>query len=182
MGPVATSSFCYVLTTENPPMAGALRDVPPGPQPSEEAWDRSDCRFETSSLEPLRLVSVSPRLATAPSQICPGSVTPPFEGRLVNVAKRRQLSHSRDICPLECYGLPLSLPPLLPLVRPPASACSTPGRPLLFRGLPEGRLPRSPRRARRLQRGARWASGAGRISGRLSGPGLGLAGLASATG
>ena len=63
------------------------------------------------SLEPLRLVSVSLWLATALSQICPGSVTAPFENRLVNVAKCRQLSHSRDICPLECYGLPLSLSP-----------------------------------------------------------------------
>ena len=110
-------------------------------------------------MEPLRLVSVSPWLATALSQICPGSVTAPFEGRLVNVAKRRQLSHSRDICPLECYGLPLSLPPLLPLAPLPASACSTPGRPLLFRALPEGRPPRRTRTARRLQRGERWASG-----------------------
>ena len=153
-----------------------------GARPSEEGWDRSECRFDTSSLESLRLVSVSPRLATAPSQICPGSVTPPFESRLVNVAKCRQLSHSRDICPLECYGLPLSLPPLLPSAPLPAHASSTPGRPLLFRALPEGRPPRRTRTARRLQAGARWASGAGRISGRCSGPGLGLAGLASATG
>ena len=130
-----------------------------GARPSGEGWDRSECRFETSSLEPLRLVSVSPWLATALSQICPGSVTAPFEGRLVNVAKCRQLSHSRDICPLECYGLPLSLPPLLPLAPLPAHACSTPGRSLLFQALPEGRLPRSPQRARRLQAGARWVPG-----------------------
>ncbi len=109
----------------------------------------------SKSLEPPRLAAVSPRLATALSQIYPGSVTAPFEGRLVNVAKRRQLSHSRDICPLECYGLPLSLPPLLPLARPPASACSTPGRPLLFRGLPEAayRAEREARDAYRQERG-----------------------------
>ncbi len=126
-----------------------------GARPSEEGWDRSECRFDTSSLESLRLVSVSPRLATAPSQICPGSVTPPFESRLVNVAKCRQLSHSRDICPLECYGLPLSLPPLLPSAPLPAHASSTPGRPLLFRALPEAayRAGREARDAYRQERG-----------------------------
>ena len=129
-----------------------------GARPSEEAWDRSECRFDTSSLEPLRLVSVSPRLATALSQICPGSVTAPFGVPLVNVAKRRQLSHSRDICPLECYGLPLSLPPLLPL--------APPGFRLLHAWTPSpvpwaagGRLPRRTRSARRLQAGARWVPG-----------------------
>ena len=71
------------LTTENPPAAGALRgtspaaamtatkpalwqgargDVPPAPQPSGEGWDRSDCRCEASSLEPLRLHYGSLRL------------------------------------------------------------------------------------------------------------------------
>ncbi len=147
------------LTIENPPVAGGSGEHPPGPQPSEEAWDRSECRFETSSLETLRLVPVSPRLGTARSHLCPGSVTAPFEMRLVNVAKRPQPSHSRDICPPEVYAVPLPLPPLLPLAPPPASACSTPGRPLLFWALPEGCPPRSPRRARRLQARARGLPG-----------------------
>ena len=92
------------------PCGRGAEGTPQRARPSEEGWRRSECRFETSSLEPLRLVSVSPWLATALSQICPGSVTAPFGAPLVNVAKGRQLSHSRDICPLECYGLPLSLP------------------------------------------------------------------------
>ena len=147
------------LTTEHPPVAGALREQPKGQDPPRKRGTGANAVVRHRLLEPLRLVSVSLSLATALSQICPGSVTPPFESRLVNVAKSRQLSHSRDICPLECYGLPLSLPPLLPLAPLPASACSTPGRPLLFRALPEGRPPRRTRTARRLQRGERWASG-----------------------
>ncbi len=144
---------------ESPPVAGALREHPKGQDPPRKAGTGANAVVRHRLLEPLRLVSVSLRLATAPSQICPGSVTPPFEGRLVNVAKCRQLSRSRDICPLECYGLPLSLPPLLPLAPLPASACSTPGRPLLFRALPEGRPPRRTRSARRLQAGSRWVPG-----------------------
>ena len=41
----------------------------------------------------------------------------------------------------------------------PASACSTPGRPLLFQALPEARPPRRTRSARRLQAGARGLPG-----------------------
>ncbi len=43
----------YVLgeSIENPLVAGGRGDVPPGPLPSEEAWDQIECRFETSSLE-----------------------------------------------------------------------------------------------------------------------------------
>ena len=33
-------------------MAGGSGEHPPGPQPSEEAWDRTECRCETISLEP----------------------------------------------------------------------------------------------------------------------------------
>ncbi len=169
-GPLLFLGACritYVLGANHreSPCGRGAEGTPQGARPSEEGWDRSEYRFETSSLEPLRLVSVSPRLATALSQICPGSVTPPFGALLVNVAKRRQLSHSRDICPLECYGLPLSLPPLLPL--------APPGFRLLHAWTPSpvpwaagGRLPRRTRSTRRLQAGERWASGAGRLSGR----------------
>ena len=158
-GPLLFLGACRIhehwgLTTEHPPVAGALREQPKGQDPPRKAGAGANAVVGHRLLgAAFRLPAVSLRLATAPSQICPGSVTAPFEGRLVNVAKCRQLSHSRDICPLECYGLPLSLPPLLPLAPLPAHACSTPGRPLLFRALPEGRPPRRTRTARRLQRG-----------------------------
>ncbi len=116
-GPLLFLGACRIhehwgLTTEHPPVAGALREQPKGQDPPRKAGAGANAVVGHRLLgAAFRLPAVSLRLATAPSQICPGSVTAPFEGRLVNVAKRRQLSHSRDICPLECYGLPLSLSP-----------------------------------------------------------------------
>ena len=48
-GPLLFLGACRIhehwgLTTENPPVAGALREPPQGARPSEEGWDRSQCR------------------------------------------------------------------------------------------------------------------------------------------
>ena len=54
-------------------------DVPPAPQPSEEGWDRSGCRFKTSSLKPSGPVTaVTPplRIVTLPLRLRYAFVTP----------------------------------------------------------------------------------------------------------
>ena len=85
-----------------------------GARPSEEDRGRSECRFDTSSLEPLRLVSVSLSLVTAP-----------FEGR--RQASRIVTNRLRVVTVVtsRCYGLPPARAPLLLLAPLPASACST---------------------------------------------------------
>ena len=75
------------LTTEHPPVAGALRDLPPAPQPSGEARRRSERRFHTSPWShpaPRRFCDGSSRLGhgsvTALSRLVTarhGFVTPP---------------------------------------------------------------------------------------------------------
>ncbi len=82
------------LTTEHPPVAGVLRDLPPAPQPSGEARRRSERRFQTSPWShpaPRRFCDGSSRLGhgsvtalsrlvtarhgsvTVPSRLCHGS-------------------------------------------------------------------------------------------------------------
>ncbi len=122
------------LTTENPPVAGAW-GTSPGPQPSEEGWDRSDCRCEAGSLEPSRSITVRYGSITDPLQIlysfitaryallrlCTGSVPTPTEIRLIGVTRPRSPSRSLTCYRVEVLWTSALAPVAVALGRPPAA-------------------------------------------------------------
>ena len=103
-------------------MAGWPGEHPPGPQPSEEAWDRTECRCETISLEPSGSATHQRRLndasAMAPRRLNDASVPANPEIRLASVTTNNQRP-----------SLPLG--GKLPSLRPYAGKGSNEGPPTL---------------------------------------------------
>ena len=169
------------------PCGRGAEGTPQGARPSEEGWDRSQCRFDKAqALEPSRSITVPLRTQyrslSDPLQLpysfftaryallrpCTGSVPTPTKIRLISVTMPRSPSGILTLLALRCYGLPLPLSPPLPLVRLPPPARYADRRHLLFRALPDGR---PPRKAQRRNGPPGW-----------TGPGGGVARLASAGG
>ena len=114
------------LTTEHPPVAGALREQPKGQDPPRKQWDRSQCRLRQGSLEPSgsdgsvtvrsELTASSQRSLTAPLRLCYafcyGSVPANPEIRLIRVTIPVHRPEVLPVLTSRCFGLPLALPPL----------------------------------------------------------------------